>query len=879
MVIKGGCMNKITKFALLITTLFLPSFAFAINLTPSASDPSVMYLSYIFGVVNGVLHGSGTQILGKMFGIFNMSVLMLASIIAVYTTLMAVLNTGQDGEFLGKKWSSLFVPVRVLSGVLLITPTSTGYSWIQVGVMWMVLQGVGCANYVWEEAKLYLTGGGTLFFAEGATNIVNVEWNGSTSNPTFVFTTGDTASGQNYETVYSWMKPLSTSVFCLEAMNTALNKFTGSTAYQTAKPAQMAAPTVTPFGTVISAVTALIPENSKTTTTIDMPNYPALDSTNSANTDTNWHFLNGICGRLSLTNGTVQTSSDGSTTNVSALGMQQALYTLDNGIYVPSNNICGIDCAYLEGGAEKTCTNTYSDMLMTPPTSCKRPGGYNPTKVTQVGNFPEFSWTTDISDAYSQTVATATNDYIGLVSTYDTGGSGLETGSTWLDAGGYYFELMSYVGGTQQLHGSSFTVLNSSANSLGSGGGSWLGIPIKSDTSYLQDCPGNTSVGCVDYPSTLKSDAVYYMEGILLPLVANKNMSEDPNNAGYYVVGNFLSGQTDINGDNNPMGLWYSVQTGSESYSMDIMAPLIGSAADLYNKVNQLTRVHDTSENPVVILMQIGREMINTAFEIWLGVTAAGAALGSGVGAIPSSTISTGVSIAFMGVLSVIMALVGPLMIGGAMLLFYFPLVPFMIYTFGVIGWIIGVIEGMVAAPIVGIGIMHPEGHDIFGKGDQALMLLLNMFLRPALMVFGLITSIMLVYVSVFLINTGINKALGKVYDVMGGGFPATLGTIAIPLIYTVIIFNVVGKCFTMIYILPDKVTRWLTGGLTESMGSEMAGVEGQVKQSAQGGMGAVTGAVGKSAEGGLQSTAKMEGAAGEDAAKVAKLAASAAAG
>ncbi len=31
------------------------------------------------------------------------------------------------------------------------------------------------------------------------------------------------------------------------------------------------------------------------------------------------------------------------------------------------------------------------------------------------------------------------------------------------------------------------------------------------------------------------------------------------------------------------------------------------------------------------------------------------------------------------------------------------------------------VIEAMVAAPIVALGITHPEGHEAFGKGEHAL--------------------------------------------------------------------------------------------------------------------------------------------------------------
>ena len=84
----------------------------------------------------------------------------------------------------------------------------------------------------------------------------------------------------------------------------------------------------------------------------------------------------------------------------------------------------------------------------------------------------------------------------------------------------------------------------------------------------------------------------------------------------------------------------------------------------------------------------------------------------------------------------------------GLMLGFYVPLYPFMIFTFGVIGWLITVLEAMVAAPLVCLGLTHPEGHDFLGEAKQAMMLLLGVFIIPVLMVIGLFASTILSYVA-----------------------------------------------------------------------------------------------------------------------------------
>ncbi|MBA3535464.1 MAG: hypothetical protein H0T84_02460, partial [Tatlockia sp.] len=79
------------KFALGLLTLLFPLLAFAstsngsLSLAPPPSDVSVIFLVNIFGIVDGVLHGTGSQIMGAMFGIFNSAVLALGGIVIMYT--------------------------------------------------------------------------------------------------------------------------------------------------------------------------------------------------------------------------------------------------------------------------------------------------------------------------------------------------------------------------------------------------------------------------------------------------------------------------------------------------------------------------------------------------------------------------------------------------------------------------------------------------------------------------------------------------------------------------------------------------------------------------------------------------------------------------
>ena len=148
--------------------LLLPTLAFAettgnpLSFTPPPSDLSVVFLGNIFGVVDGVLHGSGSQIMGAIFGIFNSAVLALGGIILIYTILVATLNTAQEGEMLGKKFNTIWVPIRTTLGLALLLPKASGYCVMQIFVMWLVVQGVGAADRIWETALSYLQRGGVI---------------------------------------------------------------------------------------------------------------------------------------------------------------------------------------------------------------------------------------------------------------------------------------------------------------------------------------------------------------------------------------------------------------------------------------------------------------------------------------------------------------------------------------------------------------------------------------------------------------------------------------------------------------------------------------------------------------------------------------------
>ncbi|MBK4987438.1 DotA/TraY family protein [Pseudomonas sp. S36] len=120
----------------------------------NCTDQSVLMLEKIFGpVVMSLVKGidpsnaeASANILATMFSFFNSGILIIGSLIVSYVAVMGVTNTANDGEAMGKSWSSLWTPVRIVAGGAVLLPTTSGFSFIQLIVLMFSLWGVGFAN-------------------------------------------------------------------------------------------------------------------------------------------------------------------------------------------------------------------------------------------------------------------------------------------------------------------------------------------------------------------------------------------------------------------------------------------------------------------------------------------------------------------------------------------------------------------------------------------------------------------------------------------------------------------------------------------------------------------------------------------------------------
>ncbi|MDY0307940.1 MAG: DotA/TraY family protein [Desulfovibrionaceae bacterium] len=120
-----------------------------------------------------------------------------------------------------------------------------------------------------------------------------------------------------------------------------------------------------------------------------------------------------------------------------------------------------------------------------------------------------------------------------------------------------------------------------------------------------------------------------------------------------------------------------------------------------------------------------------------------------------------------------LLALSLPILTLGFIWAYYLPALPFILFLSGFCGWIILVVEALVAAPLWIAAHAMPEGEGMVGEhGKKGYMLMFNILMRPPLMVAG-------VWAALFLVD-GIAPWLGKamkvfMYSVTGGDHLRTL--------------------------------------------------------------------------------------------------------
>ena len=742
-----------------VLLFFIAPDIFAGVFDPPPTDKSVALLGNIFGanIGNIYLGGAANPVLSAIMEKFNFIIVVIGTIMVSYIGIVSTVNTAQEGSAMGKKWSTVWIPVRSVAGMALMIPSpASGYSMIQVTVMWIILQGVGAADQLWDITLDGLKSG-----LSASAGTAKLEDPGIKSN----------AKALAYQVL--------NAAICMESM------------FQAAKEDSNDGEWVGQHGSYIKNFTEKDPTETKTNTMARITGHSYFgvdDSTDPDHKD--------VCGDIlidaSVTRDEYKLPNDILDTYPGA----EALYK--NALHIYDTKMLAISLMLTimkplaEGLVTPSPYNSSKPQINQPDaskmdTAPTPPGYFNAAVDAYISMMSGLAVPMDDSSS-----SAASNVKIAV-------DNGKKAG--WISAGSFYFI----------LNRTMIPVVFNSAKAA----------PTYNNMLYcISATDPAASCQTIAYDATesgfsaKKPDYQKFntrMQTIALP------QSEDRKQLALNLARGYVFLKRDENSITGGSSIGIPAAAGNnQDLLAQVMAPVTSAAGDAVKSM--MTTMGGASDSdPLMSHAILGRNIMIGCEAALIAIFIISGAISAGVGFMG---ILLGLSVWLLGLLATLSGFLGTLWAFGATLAVYTPLIPYMIFTVAAVGWMMTVIEAVVAGPIIALGIITPSGDEL-GKLEHALNLLANIFVRPMLMIFGFLLAGRVYRAIVHLIDFG----MADVYNTIN------LSSIFSPLVamavYVTFILSVTNTCFSLIYVIPDKLLRWMgsrgDGGATDMQAVDAA--------------------------------------------------------
>ena len=212
-----------------------------------------------------------------------------------------------------------------------------------------------------------------------------------------------------------------------------------------------------------------------------------------------------------------------------------------------------------------------------------------------------------------------------------------------------------------------------------------------------------------------------------------------------------------------------------------------------------------SSQDPIMAVSSVGDYFIGTAWGLAsaLGVLDVTHSLGKTVPFVDRVIPNLDKYISFA-----LFSIFLPLLLYGLALAYYLPAIPFIRWISALTGWVILIVESLVAAPLWLCAHAMPEGDGAAGQhGKRGYLLLLGIIIRPPLMVAGFFSAIILMNVLGRLIGTSFEMFIAGTAQTKMIGIT---GTISMLVILGIVVIMMANKFFSLIHYLPEHVTNWI---------------------------------------------------------------------
>lgn len=669
---------------------------------------------------------------------FNSVVLMVGGIIVAYTLMAGTMSTAHDGEILGKKWSSMWLPIRMATSTAFLVPVSGGFCAIQMFMLWVIQMSIGAASHVWQE---YVANMGV---ANGVVvpNISNQKID-TLAKQVFLSNLCVVATNDLYkqigkendvELTSKWISPKSN----VNQINQEISRksynyvSTGNYYGYSLKPEIFELPfQYLSFGAdQIAGVSGSV-SNMANSVKIDNKNYKIGRDLRA-------------CGAY-----IVQTKSN----------------DLDKKL-VDYKNLAPLFDTVLQNQVY-FLNKLHSDMSLLAKQYYK-----NSNNVDLQAKIDE------AIDAYKKNNAFVIEQAFKKTNSWNTFSESVKKDG-WMLAGSWSIRLI-------QIQ----EILGQLAN--------LTPISVEPSFSFEQLWQGTELASLMNKASNdleASSANSKHVNGLTQQALAKYEQYEQKDKK------DGDAGSRAISGIFNSIN-----KEASDTFSFSINPFSSDGNASAHSLVKTM-QDSAGSINPITIAKYYGDLAINLG-SVVIGVSAGVA----GVAGIFSGSIVGNALIAVVAFMPISISL----WIVGNSLSVLLPLMPYMLWLGMIGGWMILVLEAMVAAPLWVVTQLQPDADGFTGKGSTGYGLVLSLALRPTLMIIGLICAIEMLNILGGLLSETF-PAMLALTGIAGGSI---IKTIAILFVYFGVLYSIINKSFSLIHVIPDEVMKWLNVNAGQSLAS-----------------------------------------------------------
>ena len=219
------------------------------------------------------------------------------------------------------------------------------------------------------------------------------------------------------------------------------------------------------------------------------------------------------------------------------------------------------------------------------------------------------------------------------------------------------------------------------------------------------------------------------------------------------------------------------------------------AARDLL-RVNDYNWTGFAGNNPLVGLAELGAYLTGKSTGLL-----AGAGILNNVGAVTGPMVSL---ITVLGTIAFFTSMA---------LLLLVPLIPLLRFLLGIAVWLVQVFEALIAVPLVALAHLRAEEDGIAGQSAVlCYILVLQIILRPVLMVLGLMGGLIIFLLMLGTLNLVLSGTLPALTE---SGQVASLWFVLMGTVYALAVLAIANAAFKLIDFLPERTLTWLSGALT----------------------------------------------------------------